>query len=136
MEGETTILNKIENNKRLTKEEIAFMVNGFLDKSVSENVMSKFLLLVKEKGLSYKETFYLTDAMIKSGEVLDLSDINKVVVDKHSTGGVGDKVTFLVSPIVSALGIGVMKMSGRSLGFTGGTIDKLESIPGYRVKNN
>lgn len=94
MEGETTILNKIENNKRLTKEEIAFMVNGFLDKSVSENVMSKFLLLVKEKGLSYKETFYLTDAMIKSGEVLDLSDINKVVVDKHSTGGVGDKVTF------------------------------------------
>ena len=134
MEGETTILNKIENNKRLTKEEIAFMVNGFLDKSVSENVMSKFLLLVKEKGLSYKETFYLTDAMIKSGEVLDLSDINKVVVDKHSTGGVGDKVTFLVSPIVSALGIGVMKMSGRSLGFTGGTIDKLESIPGYRVK--
>ena len=72
------------------------MVNGFLDKSVSENVMSKFLLLVKEKGLSYKETFYLTDAMIKSGEVLDLSDINKVVVDKHSTGGVGDKVTFLV----------------------------------------
>lgn len=134
MEGETTILNKIENNKRLTKEEIAFMVNGFLDKSVSENVMSKFLLLVKEKGLSYKETFYLTDAMIKSGEVLDLSDINKVVVDKHSTGGVGDKVTFLVSPIVCALGIGVMKMSGRSLGFTGGTIDKLESIPGYRVK--
>lgn len=134
MEGETTILNKIENNKRLTKEEIAFMVNGFLDKSVSENVMSKFLLLVKEKGLSYKETFYLTDAMIKSGDVLDLSDINKVVVDKHSTGGVGDKVTFLVSPIVSALGIGVMKMSGRSLGFTGGTIDKLESIPGYRVK--
>lgn len=134
MEREISILKKIENKKKLTKEEISYMVNGYMNSEVSEDVMSKFLLLVKEKGLSYKDTFYLTSAMIESGDVLDLSGVNKTVVDKHSTGGVGDKVTFLISPIVASLGIGVMKMSGRSLGFTGGTIDKLESIPGYKVK--
>ncbi len=127
------IIEKLKNNKKLTKEELVFIVDGYTLKKISDELMSEFLLLVKEKGLSYEETFYLTDAMIKSGDVLDLSNINKTVVDKHSTGGVGDKVSFIVSPIVASLNIGVAKMSGRSLGFTGGTIDKLESIPGYKV---
>lgn len=128
------IIRKYKETKRLTKEEINYMVNGYTFDKISDKSMSEFLLLIKELGLNYKETFYLTEAMINTGDILDLSNIKRVVVDKHSTGGVGDKVTFLVSPIVASLGLGVAKMSGRSLGFTGGTIDKLESIPGYKVK--
>lgn len=127
------VLNKLKNNKRLAKEEITYMVDNYMNGNISDKEMSEFLLLVKEKGLTFKETFYLTLAMVNSGEVLSLDKINKVVVDKHSTGGVGDKVTFLVSPIVASLNLGALKMSGRSLGLTGGTIDKLMSIPGYRV---
>lgn len=127
------VLNKLKNNKKLTKEEINYIVNNYMNGNISDKEMSEFLLLVKEKGLTFKETFYLTLAMVNSGEVLSLDKINKVVVDKHSTGGVGDKVTFLVSPIVASLNLGALKMSGRSLGLTGGTIDKLMSIPGYRV---
>lgn len=127
------VIEKLNNKKKLSKEELFYVVENFCNGNINDKDMARFLLLVKEKGLSYKETFYLTDAMIKSGDVLDLSSINKVVVDKHSTGGVGDKTTFLISPIVAACGLGVAKMSGRSLGFTGGTIDKLESIPGYKV---
>lgn len=128
------IIKKYRETKRLNKEEITYMVNGYTFDKINDESMSEFLLLIKELGLNYKETFYLTEAMINTGDVLDLSNIKRVVVDKHSTGGVGDKVTFLVSPIVASLGLGVAKMSGRSLGFTGGTIDKLESIPGYKVK--
>lgn len=127
------VLNKLKNNKKLTKEEINYIVNNYMNGNISDKEMSEFLLLVKEKGLTFKETFYLTLAMVNSGEVLSLDKINKVVVDKHSTGGVGDKVTFLVSPIVASLNLGALKMSGRSLGLTGGTIDKLMSIPGYKV---
>lgn len=127
------VLNKLKNNKKLTKEEINYIVNNYMNGNISDKEMSEFLLLVKEKGLTFKETFYLTLAMVNSGEVLSLDKINKVVVDKHSTGGVGDKVTFLVSPIIASLNLGALKMSGRSLGLTGGTIDKLMSIPGYRV---
>lgn len=127
------IIDKLKNKEKLLSDKISFLVNGYTNGSISDKDMGEFLLLVKDNGLSYEETFYLTEAMIKSGDVLDLSSFNKIIVDKHSTGGVGDKVTFLVSPIVASLGLGVAKMSGRSLGFTGGTIDKLESIPGYKV---
>ncbi len=127
------IVNKIKEKSKLSKNEITYMVNGFMDNSINKKEMSEFLLAIKENGLSYKETFYLTSAMIDTGDVLDLSDIKKTVVDKHSTGGVGDKTSLIVGPIVASCGLGVAKMSGRSLGFTGGTIDKLESIKGYNV---
>lgn len=125
------IIDKIKNRIKLTKEEIFYAVEGYTNNSIKDDKMSSFLLMIKEKSLSYEETFYLTEAMINSGDILDLSKIEKTVVDKHSTGGVGDKTTLIVAPIVASLDLGVAKMSGRSLGFTGGTIDKLESIPGY-----
>ena len=128
-----SIILKKQNNKKLIREEIKYIVEEFTNGNISKNDMSEFLMLVKNKGLSYKETFYLTEAMVNSGDIIDLSRINIPVVDKHSTGGVGDKTTLLVAAIVASLGIGVAKMSGRSLGFTGGTIDKLESITGYKT---
>lgn len=131
---EAEILKKMKINKVLTKEEITYMVNGYNDGKIDDKVMSKFLMNIKNNGLSYEEVFYLTDAMIKTGEILSLDKINRTVVDKHSTGGVGDKVTIILSPIIASSGLGIAKMSGRSLGFTGGTIDKLESIPGYKIK--
>lgn len=127
------IIDKLKNNKELEESEINFIVKNFTNGKIDDKTMSDFLILVKEKGLNFTETFYLTKSMIETGDILDLSNINKVVVDKHSTGGVGDKVTLIVSPIVASLGLSIAKMSGRSLGFTGGTIDKLESIPGYNV---
>ncbi len=132
MEAEI-IIDKIKNGKKLNENEIDYMVTSYMNKSITDDVMGEFLLTIKNNGLSYKETFYLTKAMINSGEILDLSNVNRVIVDKHSTGGVGDKTTLVVGPVVASLGLGVLKMSGRSLGFTGGTIDKLMSIPGYRV---
>lgn len=132
MEAEI-IIDKIKNGKKLNENEIDYMVTSYMNKSITDDVMGEFLLTIKNNGLSYKETFYLTKAIINSGEILDLSNVNRVIVDKHSTGGVGDKTTLVVGPIVASLGLGVLKMSGRSLGFTGGTIDKLMSIPGYRV---
>lgn len=84
-------------------------------------------------GMNYEEIKNLSISMAKSGDMLDLSDVSKTIIDKHSSGGVGDKITLIVMPIVASLGIKVAKMSGRGLGITGGTIDKLESIPGYRV---
>ncbi len=131
---EENIIKKIKTKEKLKEEEITHMVKGYLNKTISDEVMGAFLLAIKEQGLSFEETFYLTKAMVNTGDILDLSKVKRPVVDKHSTGGVGDKVTLIVSPIVAACGIGVAKMSGRSLGFTGGTIDKLESIKGYKVK--
>lgn len=131
---EAEILKKMKVNKVLTKEEINYMVTGYNDGKIDDKVMGKFLMNIKNNGLSYEEVFYLTDAMIKTGEILSLDKINRTVVDKHSTGGVGDKVTIILSPIIASSGLGIAKMSGRSLGFTGGTIDKLESIPGYKIK--
>lgn len=125
------ILVKLNRKETLSKEEIDYVVVNYTEGVISDNDMGSFLKLIKENGLSYEETFYLTESMINTGDILDLSNINKTVVDKHSTGGVGDKVTLIVGPIVAACNLGVAKMSGRSLGFTGGTIDKLESIPGY-----
>ena len=130
------VINKKRNNGELTREELEVAFNGFLKKEVKDYQMSALLMAICINGMSDQEVFDLTDIFINSGEVLDLSSIPGVKVDKHSTGGVGDKTTLIVAPIVASLGIKVPKMSGRGLGLTGGTIDKLESIPGFRVEAN
>ncbi len=127
------IINKKRENKKLSKEELAFAFNGYLEESVKDYQMSSLLMAICINGMSDEEIFNLVDIFIKSGDVLDLSEIPGIKVDKHSTGGVGDKVTLIVGPIVASLGVPVPKMSGRGLGHTGGTIDKLESIPGFNV---
>jgi len=128
------VIDKKRNNEELTKEELQFAFDGFLKKEVKDYQMASLLMAICINGLSDQEVFDLTDIFINSGEVLDLSEIEGIKVDKHSTGGVGDKTTLIVAPIVSSLGIIVPKMSGRGLGVTGGTIDKLESIPGFKVE--
>ncbi len=128
------IVYKKNVKEKLSYDEIKYMVNSYIKHKISDHTMSEFLWAIYYNGLSMDETYYLTDVMIKSGETIDLSSLNKKVVDKHSTGGVGDKITLIVSPIVAAAGVCVPKMSGRSLGLTGGTVDKLESITGYKLK--
>ena len=127
------IIEKKSRNEKLEYKEIQYIVNSYVKGKINDKTMSDFVWLVYNNGLSMDETYYLTDVMIKSGEVVDLSGLEKPAVDKHSTGGVGDKVTLIVSPIVAAAGLCVPKMSGRGLGHTGGTADKLESIPGYKL---
>ncbi len=129
----TDIINKKRLGKTLTKEELEFIFNGYLKKKVKDYQMSALLMAICINGMSDEEIFNLTDIFIKSGDVLDFSDIKGIKVDKHSTGGVGDKTTMVIAPIVASLGVPVIKMSGRGLGHTGGTIDKLESIPGFRT---
>ena len=127
------IIDKKRRKQELTQEEIAFVVNGYVDGSIPDYQMSSFLMAVCLNGMTEEETINLTDVMIKSGDILDLSMINGPVVDKHSTGGVGDKTTLILAPLVAASGVNACKMSGRGLGHTGGTIDKLESIAGFRT---
>lgn len=127
------IINKKRNNLELTKEELEYAFNGYMNKTVKDYQMSALLMAICINGLSDEEVFSLTDIFIRSGNTIDLSMIPGVKVDKHSTGGVGDKTTLVIAPIVASLGIKVPKMSGRGLGYTGGTIDKLESIPGLKV---
>lgn len=126
------IINK-RDNKKLTKEEITFLINGYVDGSVTDYQMSAFTMAVFFNGMDDEEATYLTEAMLHSGDVLDLSSIEGIKVDKHSTGGVGDKTSLVLGPLLASLGIKVAKMSGRGLGHTGGTLDKLESIPGYNI---
>lgn len=128
------IVSKKENNLPLRKEELDFAFNGYLNKSISDEEMIPLLKAICDNGMTDEETFLLTELFIRSGEILDLSDIPGVKVDKHSTGGIGDKITLIVSPIVASCGVLVPKMSGRGLGYTGGTIDKLESIEGFRTE--
>jgi len=123
------IIEKKKSKKKLTKKEIFYIVNGYIKKEIPDYQMSAFLMAVTLNGLNKKETIFLTDALVKSGTKLEFSDL----VDKHSTGGVGDKTTLLIAPIVACLGLKMVKMSGGGLGHTGGTIDKLEAIQGFRV---
>ncbi len=117
----------------LTKEEIDFAISGFVKGDVPDYQMSALAMAICFNGMSANETFYLTDAMMRSGDIVNLERFDGLCVDKHSTGGVGDKTTLIVAPIVACLGARVAKMSGRGLGHTGGTVDKLEALDGYRT---
>ena len=126
------IIAKKRDKKELTKEEIEFFVKGYTGGSITDYQAAALVMAIYINGMNEREITDLTLFMAHSGDVLDLSSLGEVV-DKHSTGGVGDKITLILMPIVASLGIPVAKMSGRGLGFTGGTVDKLESIPGYNT---
>ena len=126
------IIAKKRDKKELTKDEIEYFVKGYTDGSITDYQAAALVMAIYINGMNERETTDLTLFMAHSGDVLDLSSLGEVV-DKHSTGGVGDKITLILMPIVASLGIPVAKMSGRGLGFTGGTVDKLESIPGYNT---
>lgn len=128
------IINKKRLGKELSYKELNYAFNGFLKKYVEDYQMSSLLMAIVINGMTLDETINLTDIFIKSGETYDLSSVNDVIIDKHSTGGVGDSTTLVVGPIVAACGCHMAKISGKGLGITGGTIDKLESIPGFKTK--
>ena len=125
------IIDKKEKGEKLTKEELQYVIDGYLNGTIKDYQMSALLTEIDLLGLKEEETINLTDIMLHSGEILDLGFDN--IVDKHSTGGVGDKTTIVLAPLVASLGVKVAKMSGRGLGHTGGTIDKLESIKGFKT---
>ena len=127
------IIEKKRDKKELTKEEIEFFVNGYINGEITDYQAAALVMAIYINGMTNEETTNLTLLMAHSGEILDLSKLGKTIVDKHSTGGVGDKVSLILLPLVASLGVPVAKMSGRGLGFTGGTVDKLESIPGYKT---
>ena len=116
-----------------TREELEAIVNGFVSGEVADYQMAAWMMAVYLRGMTNEETAELTDVMAHSGVMVDLSPIPGIKVDKHSTGGVGDKTTLVIAPIVAACGVKIAKMSGRGLGHTGGTIDKMESVPGTKT---
>ncbi len=128
------IIEKVKRREKLSREDIRFIVNGVTKGIIPDYQTSALLMAVCINGLDDDETTELTLAMAESGDMLDLSSVGRPVVDKHSTGGIGDKTTIILGPILAALGVPVAKMSGRGLGITGGTIDKLESIPGFNTE--
>ena len=130
----TELIEKKRDGFAHTAEEIAFIINGLIDGTVEDYQLTAWMMAVCCRGMSDEETAFLTDAMVHSGETVDLSDLPGIKVDKHSTGGVGDTTTLVVTPLVAACGGTVAKMSGRGLAHSGGTLDKLESIPGVCVE--
>ena len=128
------IIDKKRLGESLTKEEIEYVVKEYTSGNIPDYQMSALLMAICLNGMNEEETINLTDSFIKSGEVIDTSNIKGVIVDKHSTGGVGDKTTLVLTPLLATLGYKVLKISGRGLGFTGGNIDKLEAIQGYQVE--
>src|SRR5476651_2805198 len=127
------LIQRKRDGEELAPEEIEFLVNGYTSGEIPDYQMSSFLMAVYFKGMTDREVSRLTECMLGSGDTIDLSHIPGVKVDKHSTGGVGDKTSFIVAPLAAAAGVVVPMMSGRALGHTGGTLDKLESIPGFRT---
>ena len=127
------LIQKKKNGEALTPAELEFLVRGYTDGTIPDYQMAAFAMAVYFRSMTAEETAALTDAMARSGDTVDLSCFGDLSVDKHSTGGVGDKTTLILAPIVASLGCKVAKMSGRGLGHTGGTVDKLEAIPGYRT---
>lgn len=128
------IISKKRYGGQLSREEIDFFIRGYTMGTIPDYQASALAMAICFQGMDYREMADLTIAMVKSGETIDLSRINGVKVDKHSTGGVGDTTTLVLAPLVASLGIPVAKMSGRGLGYTGGTIDKLESIEGFHAE--
>ena len=127
------IITAKKDKKALTKEQIHYFIKGYLDKTIEDYQASALLMAITINGMNSEETAYLTEEMRVSGEVWDLSDIPGLKIDKHSTGGVGDKVSLILGPLVASCGAKMAKMSGRGLGHTGGTLDKMESIPGMKI---
>lgn len=128
----SNIIAKKRDKRSLTKEEITFFINGYTLGEIPDYQMSALLMAIYLNDLNMDEIIYLTQAMKNSGDMVDLSNIKGIKVDKHSTGGIGDKTTLITAPIAAAAGVNVAKMSGRALGFTGGTADKLEAIPNFK----
>ena len=127
------IITKKRDGGKLSKEEIEFFVEGYTKGEIPDYQASALLMAIYFQKMDKEETFQLTDVMRRSGDTIDLTAIDGIKVDKHSTGGVGDKTTLIVAPLVAACGVPIAKMSGRGLGFTGGTVDKMESIPGFKT---
>ena len=127
------IINKKRKKESLTKQEIEYVITNYVEEKITDYQMSSLLMAITINGMDDDETIALTEAMLKSGETIDLTTISGLKLDKHSTGGVGDKTTLILAPIIAATGLNMVKMSGRGLGFTGGTIDKLEAIPGFKT---
>ena len=128
------IITKKKNKEILTEEEINYAINNYVSGNIKDYQMSSLLMAIVLNGMDLEETYYLTKVMLESGDKIDLSNIKGDIIDKHSTGGVGDKTTLILGPILASLDLKVAKMSGRGLGHTGGTIDKLESIKGFQVE--
>ena len=128
------IIIKKRDGGTLTKDEVEFFVRGATDGTFADYQASALLMAIVWRGMTPQETAWLTDAMMRSGDVIDLGDVEGIKVDKHSTGGVGDKVSLILAPLAAVCGIKVPMMSGRGLGHTGGTVDKLEGIPGFKVQ--
>lgn len=128
------IINKKNNNEIITGEEIDFVVNNYVSGRISDEEMTRFLKSVLNNGMTFEETYNLTITMLNSGNIMSFDEIEGILVDKHSTGGVGDKTSFVVLPLAASCGVKIVKMSGRGLGFTGGTVDKLESIEGFKTE--